>query len=413
MKDYRVLLYLFISWIVAFLINEKYVPYRTIRRCKWPKLDHEDNASQQQRQQHHQTNILLIADPQLIDNHTYPGRNPYLLSLSQHTVDQHLKRNYNQLTRLNANATIFLGDLLDNGRASTDEYFANEVARFRSIFPKHPQMYTNLAGNHDIGFGDLIRTDIRDRFGETFGNPNLQTSIDGVEFILVDSTSLSSSKDQINQASRGFINQLPKKSMPRILLSHVPLFRDPNTNCGSLREKPKFESLGSGYQYQNSLTKDISNLIFEKVEPDLIFSGDDHDYCDIVHHPQETREITVKSMSMAMGVYYPAVQLLSYSKLPEGLKYLTKICYMQTPYINVVIYIVLAIISIVIILYQNIRLKTGNSSWTILPLSRLKREEKSKMGTGGWRKQMCLDVVKECLAMAMVVIFVYKYFIAL
>ena len=218
MKDYRVLLYLFISWIVAFLINEKYVPYRTIRRCKWPKLDHEDNASQQQRQQHHQTNILLIADPQLIDNHTYPGRNPYLLSLSQHTVDQHLKRNYNQLTRLNANATIFLGDLLDNGRASTDEYFANEVARFRSIFPKHPQMYTNLAGNHDIGFGDLIRTDIRDRFGETFGNPNLQTSIDGVEFILVDSTSLSSSKDQINQASRGFINQLPKKSMPRILL---------------------------------------------------------------------------------------------------------------------------------------------------------------------------------------------------
>lgn len=191
------LLYLLISWVIAFLINEKYVPYRTIRKCKWPKLNQDDNATQQQ------TNILLIADPQLIDNHTYPGRNPYLLSLSQHTVDQHLKRNYEQLTKLNPNSTIFLGDLLDNGRASTDEYFAQEVTRFRSIYPKSPQMYTNLPGNHDIGFGDLIRTDIRDRFGETFGNPNLQTSINGVEFILVDTTSLSSTKDQINQAARG------------------------------------------------------------------------------------------------------------------------------------------------------------------------------------------------------------------
>lgn len=101
MKDYRVLLYLLISWVIAFLINEKYVPYRTIRKCKWPKLNQDDNATQQQ------TNILLIADPQLIDNHTYPGRNPYLLSLSQHTVDQHLKRNYEQLTKLNPNSTIF------------------------------------------------------------------------------------------------------------------------------------------------------------------------------------------------------------------------------------------------------------------------------------------------------------------
>ncbi|CCG24312.1 planktonic growth-induced gene [Candida orthopsilosis Co 90-125] len=406
MKDFRVLLYLLISWVIAFLINEKYVPYRTIRKCKWPKLNQGDNVMKQQ------TNILLIADPQLIDNHTYPGRNPYLLSLSQHTVDQHLKRNYAQLTKLNPNSTIFLGDLLDNGRASTDEYFAQELARFRSIYPKTPKMYTNLPGNHDIGFGDLIRTDIRDRFGETFGNPNLQTSINGVEFILVDTTSLSSTKDSINQAARGFVNGLPKKGMPRILLSHVPLFRDPNTNCGPLREKPKFESLGRGYQYQNSLTKEISNQLLEKIEPDLIFSGDDHDYCDIVH-PQGTREITVKSVSMAMGIYYPAVQLLSYSKSPEGLKYQTKICYMQTPYINVVVYIVLAIISIVVILQQNLRLKTGNSSWTILPLSRSKREEKSKMGTGGWRKQMFLDVVKEGLAMAVVVILVYKYFIAI
>ncbi|KAI5967195.1 hypothetical protein CANMA_003252 [Candida margitis] len=403
MKDYRVLLYLLISWIVVFLINEKYVPYRTIRKCKWPTLNQDGPQTQ--------TNILLIADPQLIDNHTYPGRNSYLLSLSQHTVDQHLKRNYQQLTKLQPRSTIFLGDLLDNGRASTNEYFTQEVARFRSIFPPVANMYTNLPGNHDIGFGDLIRTDIRDRFGETFGNPNLQTTIDGVEFIMVDTTSLSSTKNQINQASKEFINNLPTKSTPRILLSHVPLFRDPNTNCGPFREKPKFESMGRGYQYQNSLTKDVTSSLLGKVEPDLIFSGDDHDYCDIVH-PQGTREITVKSMSMAMGIFYPAVQLLSYSQSPEGLKYQTRICYMQTPYVNVVVYIVMAIVSMIVLFHQNLRLKAGNSSWTILPLSRSKREEKSKMGTGGWRKQMCLDVAKEGFVVGLVVILIYKYLIA-
>ncbi|KAI5949077.1 hypothetical protein KGF57_004907 [Candida theae] len=408
MKEYRVLFYLLISWVIVFLINEKYVPYKTIRQCKWPNLNQNSKADATT-----QTNILLIADPQLIDNHTYPGRNSYLLSLSQHTVDQHLKRNYAQLTKLNPNSTIFLGDLLDNGRASTDEYFNKEVARFRSIFPQNRQMYTNLPGNHDIGFGDLIRTEVRDRFSETFGNPNLQTSIAGVEFILVDTTSLSSTKDQINQAALGFVNGLPKKSMPRILLSHVPLSRHPDTKCGPLREKPKFLALGRGYQYQNSLTKEISDFLLDKIEPDLIFSGDDHDYCDIVHD-QGTREITIKSMSMAMGIYYPAVQLLSYVKSPEGLKYQTKICYMQTPYINVVVYIVMAVVSIVVILQQNLRLKTGNnSSWTVLPLSRSKREEKSKMGTGGWRKQMCLDVAKEMAFMGVVVILVYKYLIVI
>ncbi|KAG5417797.1 hypothetical protein I9W82_005433 [Candida metapsilosis] len=408
MKDYRVLGYLLISWILVFLINEKYVPYRTIRKCKWPKLTQSNKVTGSDNL--YQTNILLIADPQLIDNHTYPGRNPYLLSLSQHTVDQHLKRNYAQLIKLRPNSTIFLGDLLDNGRASSDEYFQNEVSRFRSIYPENPKMFTNLPGNHDIGFGDLIRPEIRDRFSETFGNPNLQTSIGGVEFLFVDTTSLSSTKEQINQAAAGFVHGLPQKNMPRILLSHVPLYRDPNVKCGPFREKPKFESLGRGYQYQNSLTKEISNSLLDKIEPDLIFSGDDHDYCDIVH-PQGTREITVKSVSMAMGIYYPAVQLLSFVKSPEGLKYQTKICYVQTPYVNVVVYIVLAVVSIVVILQSNLRLKAGNSSWTILPLSRSKREEKSKMGTGGWRKQMCLDVVKEMCGLGLVVILVYKYLI--
>jgi len=44
-----------------------------------------------------------------------------------------------------------------------------------------------------------------------------------------------------------------------------------------------------------------------------VFSGDDHDYCEIVHteNKNNAREITVKSMSWAMGVRKPGFLMLS------------------------------------------------------------------------------------------------------
>jgi len=45
----------------------------------------------------------------------------------------------------------------------------------------------------------------------------------------------------------------------------------------------------------------------------MIYSGDDHDYCEIEHNEFTGRikEITVKSMSWAMGIRKPGVQLVS------------------------------------------------------------------------------------------------------
>jgi hypothetical protein len=44
-------------------------------------------------------------------------------------------------------------------------------------------------------------------------------------------------------------------------------------------------------------------------------SGDDHDYCEYVHTSHERRvpEVTIKSLSIAMGVHQPGFQLLSLS----------------------------------------------------------------------------------------------------
>ena len=121
---------------------------------------------------------------------------------------------------------------------------------------------------------------------------------------------------------------------PTILLSHVPLYRPPGTPCGPFREhwpptpppagQPPLEhddrnaiSVRGGYQYQNVLNREITAEIAEKVgDIRYAFSGDDHDYCDVVHKAYASagggiREITVKSISWAMGVRRPGIVMLS------------------------------------------------------------------------------------------------------
>ena len=123
--------------------------------------------------------------------------------------------------------------------------------------------------------------------------------------------------------------------LPTILLTHVPLYRSPGTPCGPLRERwpPSTNpddsaeplatdernaiSVTAGYQYQNVLQPDLSKELIEKVgHVQHVFSGDDHDYCEIVHHGYTSkgggvREITVKSMSWAMGVRKPGFLMVS------------------------------------------------------------------------------------------------------
>jgi hypothetical protein len=133
--------------------------------------------------------------------------------------------------------------------------------------------------------------------------------------------------------------KVPPPDFPTILLTHVPLFRAPGAPCGPLRERhppsppppgqtelvnPDFpnsiDAQGHGYQYQNvmseTLTKEILNHVMTGGSSDLkyVFSGDDHDYCELVHHvpfSAGVKEITVKSISFAMGVRRPGFVLAS------------------------------------------------------------------------------------------------------
>lgn len=355
---HHLLVILIFTWVITFYLQERYLTYSKILYCQWPKVS-----------QLEQTNVLLIADPQLIDGHTYPGRNHLLLKLSQHTVDTYIKKNYNALLdTLSPNYIMFLGDLLDNGRGSSDSYFNGEFGRFNRIFKPNNKMYLNVPGNHDIGFGNGVNIPYRNRFESSFGVSNRIFDINGVEFITLDTPSISSTEESINKVSRDFLASIDSKSKPRILLTHIPLYRDPGLSCGPLRESSYFDVNGHGYQYQNSVEQSLSKEILGKIQPDITFTGDDHDYCDI-QHEGGYREITVKSMSMAMGKKYPAVQLLSFTITTDEFKYETDICFLQTPYINVANYIVLAVVSSVLVFWWNLKTKSTRFTYTsILPL---------------------------------------------
>jgi hypothetical protein len=96
----------------------------------------------------------------------------------------------------------------------------------------------------------------------------------------------------------------------RILLTHVPLYRPPNTDCGDLRLRSRALRDGKGFSYvsqpnphththnqatrltmhvcicdrfRNMLPEPISTELLHIVKPHFVFSGDDHDQCRVLH----------------------------------------------------------------------------------------------------------------------------------
>ena len=364
---------------------------------------------------------ILLADPQLVDPHTYPGRPWPLSTLTVKHTDLYLRRSYFKLLSVLSPSTLyFLGDLFDGGREwSTgtsqsadkrwknydEQYWLGEYDRFGRIFldgwnykgisEEHlmsdRKIIASLPGNHDLGFGNGIRLPVRQRFHTFFGNGNRVDVLGNHTFVSVDTVSLSAKGQSSSETGGGtepvkiwgdtdeFLSNVktqklralnrilrmreggvedvaeyhtvididdyslrhqgpsPNLSMdlPTILLTHVPLYRASGTPCGPLREKwpPSKQGVDSGglpdkddanairveagYQYQNVLQPAISKELVEKVgSVEYVFSGDDHDYCEVIHRGYTSRgggirEITVKSMSWAMGVRKPGFQMLS------------------------------------------------------------------------------------------------------
>ncbi|SCU89512.1 LAME_0E03972g1_1 [Lachancea meyersii CBS 8951] len=336
-------------WICLVQYYENTVVKRAMSRCQWSRWENWPRAATP----HH---MAVLADPQIMDAHSYPGR-PWVVNyFTQQVVDNYHARNWKHLHHtLDPDSTFFLGDLFDGGRRWNDSEWITEYSRFNRIFPKKPNRLTvmSLPGNHDIGFGDTVMEKSLSRFQVYFGDPSTKWNVGNHTVVLLDTISLSDTQNQeVSAVPRNFLDQFAQtpESNPRILLTHVPLWRDPNTQvCGPKRESLKPFPMAKGDQYQTVIDADLSQEVLQKTAPSLVLSGDDHDYCHITHSyssergSQVAEEITVKSCAMNMGISRPAIQLLSLynpeqSQTSEDTLH-TSICYLPDPYKALQVYI--------------------------------------------------------------------------
>ena len=209
--------------------------------------------------------------------------------------------------------------------------------------------------------------------------------------------------------------------IPSIILTHVPLYRAPGTPCGPLRERypPSTTASGEapekdeanaipiqqGVQYQNVLTHEISKEVVDLVgDVSHVFSGDDHDYCDIVHRGYTSknggiREVTVKSISWAMGVRKPGFLLLSlWNPVDEEGKAIsqdpmkaptiqTHLCLLPDQLSIFIRYGLLLALTLVVLFGRAIRIAYGlrsaasNTNGSFLPVSRTKSSNTKQRDT--------------------------------
>jgi hypothetical protein len=86
--------------------------------------------------------LAYVADPQLVDPHTYPGRPWPLSTLTVSHTDIYLRRAYSRIQRqLDPGTIFFLGDLFDGGRewstGTTESQDPHEAKRYR----KHGDLF--------------------------------------------------------------------------------------------------------------------------------------------------------------------------------------------------------------------------------------------------------------------------------
>lgn len=350
-------------WLLINYFERTYVKH-TIQKCEWSKW--EDWKSPAHR-------VSLFADPQIMDDHSYPGRPAIVNFFARKLIDNYHKRNWEYVNYvLDSDTTIFLGDLFDGGRNWNDSYWFDEFKRFNSIYHKipHKRIIMSLPGNHDIGFGETVEVEALDRFRAFFGETSSIHAIGNHSVVLLDTISLSDfSNEAVTLPAKKIMESLAPldpRDPPRILLTHVPLYRNPTTQqCGPLRESLQKFPIMKGEQYQTVIENGLTQEILSKIRPKIVFSGDDHDYCHIEHTygaSNTAEEITVKSCSMNMGIKYPAIQLLSLNTQDGGPKtYQTNICYLPDPYFTLKSYLVGVLLNVLMLLIIFLTPKQWNS----------------------------------------------------
>ncbi|KAK9762471.1 hypothetical protein K7432_011749 [Basidiobolus ranarum] len=356
-----------ILWALLLLYGEILCFYLAIWSCTWPTLSHWTLP-----QGKTPIRLALIADPQITDAYSYK-QHGFILRLVEFYTDIYMKRTYRILqSQMEPQVIFYLGDLFDGGREWEDKAWFEEYDRFSSVFStvKSSTYLFSVAGNHDIGFGKSTVPHAYDRFIDKFGEINYSVNIGNHSIVVLNTMALNGGSEKYAREAQALIEKSKDTLLPKVLITHVPLYRPDTATCGPLRNGPTPIHQGKGYQFQNLIEKDPSNLILNGVKPVLILSGDDHDQCEHVHHYKggAAVEHTIGTFSWAQGNSIPSFGLLSLHN-PDGAEtqspeesFALDICLLPNQLTIYLMYIVALVWSIIIILVHLMREYKLNSN---------------------------------------------------
>ncbi|CAN1317328.1 Uncharacterized protein C630.12 [Linum perenne] len=327
MKQYHKLTaVLCVVWMASILYGEMlafWIP--SLFSCSWP---HHSPSSSSIREE---VRIAVLTDPQLMDRTSHPTLPKSLLGMAQFYTDIYMRRAFfSSVLPLKPNVILFLGDYFDGGPDLSDAEWQDSLHRLKHVFDLDAKLRDSnipvffIPGNHDVGYSSINshKPEVLRRYEKEFGNRNFWFAIGKMEFIAVDAQTLDGTpQSEITSKAWEFVKNVSEGNdlMPKILLTHIPLYRPDNTYCGPLRKSPIINQVAIYILYlhlslyQNYVTEDSSNKLLNSIKPVLVLSGHDHDQCTVLHDSKSgpVSEHTVGTISWQQGNLYPSFMLLS------------------------------------------------------------------------------------------------------
>ncbi|XP_027431152.1 metallophosphoesterase 1 isoform X1 [Zalophus californianus] len=287
------------------LFCEFLIYYLVIFRCDWPEVKTPAHDSGQKT-----LKAMFLADTHLLGE----VRGHWLDKLRR---EWQMERAFQtSLWLLQPEVVFILGDIFDEGKWSSSQAWADDVARFQKIFrhPRHVQLKV-VAGNHDIGFHYQMSTYKIKRFEKVF-NPERLFSWKGMNFVLVNSVAQEGDGCHICSEAEAELIEISHKlncsreergpgpcrgapllpaSAP-VLLQHFPLFRRSDANCSGEDAAPLEERAIPFKERYDVLSREASQQLLWWLRPRLILSGHTHSACEVLHGAG-VPEISVPSFS--------------------------------------------------------------------------------------------------------------------
>ncbi|XP_058743802.1 uncharacterized protein C630.12 [Vicia villosa] len=368
MKQKELTFLLCLIWALTLLYGEMFAYWLpSFFTCSWPHLKVQTKSESYQNDY---VKVAVITDPQLVDKTSLRLPEKSLaLELVKFYTDLNMRRSFfSSILPFKPDVILFLGDYFDGGPYLSDEEWEESFNRFKHIFGlnaqgkyKDKQVYF-ISGNHDIGYESLHyeKPKVIRRYEETFGIRNYKFTVGKLDFIAVDAQTLDGhpEKHLISQVWEFVKNiSVDNAIRPRVLLTHIPLYRPDDTDCGPDRSSPiinqriniAWYDKSNNIIYQNYVSEKSSKHLLDTIKPKFILSGHDHDQCTITHQSKTgpVKEHTLGTISWQQGNWYPSFMLLSVdnstlrnASIPEE-PLMTHLCYLPKQFHIYMWYIVL------------------------------------------------------------------------